>query len=94
MKKGEIVMPEIVIELGSVTIPDNAVDSGLLTQQDMKDWLDEQYDTENACGDYVARMVIAIRTIGVRGVTGRVAHQKLSKARKNAGSVQGGLINE
>ena len=87
-------MAEVVLDLGTVTIPDNAVDSGLLTQQDMKDWLDMQFDTENAGGDYIARMRRAVRMIGIKGVTSRTSHCKLSKARKDAGSVQSGLTAE
>ncbi len=87
-------MPEVVITLGDVTIPDNAVDGGKLTQQDMKDWLDEQFDKENAGGSYIARMTTALRRIGTQGVTARVSHHKLSKARKAAGTPQGDLISE
>jgi hypothetical protein len=90
----EKAMPNIEVQLGSVNIPDNAVDSGKLTQQDMKDWLDEQFDTENAGGDYIARITTALRAIGIRGVTGRVSHMKLSKARKAVGGVQGDLTTE
>ena len=89
----EIKMPEIVLDLGSVTIPDNTVESGLLTQQDMQDWLDEQFDQEGSGSNYQARMTTAIRTIGIRGVSNRVSQHKASKARQ-AITPQTGIISE
>ena len=87
-------MAAIEITLGTVTIPDNTVESGLLTQQDMKDWLDEQFDTANAGGAYINRMTRALRMIGINGVTTRVAHHKVSKARALVGNKQAGLVTE
>jgi len=76
-------MADIVIDLGTITVKDHAVESGKLTQQNFKDWLDEQFDVENAGGNYQARMRTAVRRIGIRGTQARAGgytNHKLKKA--------------
>lgn len=60
-------MASITIDLGTITIEDNAEGSGKLTQQNFKDWLD-RIDKANAGSDYVNRMRKAVRIRGIRGV--------------------------
>ena len=76
-------MADIAIDLGTVTVKDHAVGSGKLTQQNFKDWLDEQFDIEGAGGNYAARMRTAVRSIGIRGTQARAGaytNQKLKAA--------------
>lgn len=87
-------MAKITIELGTVTLPDNTIASGKLRHADMKAWLDEKFDAENAGGDYPARMRRALRLRGILGVTEGVAQLKVSKARVAATVYQTGLATE
>ena len=64
-------MADIVIDLGTVTIKDHADNSGKLTQQNLRDWLDGQFDVANAGGNYAARIRRAIRIMGLRGAQNR-----------------------
>ena len=69
---------ELVIRLGSVTIPDNAEPA--ITQQNLKDWLDLEFDKTNSGDQYVRRLRKAIRTIGIRGVRRNVKQWKTNNA--------------
>ena len=74
---------DLVIRLGSITIPDNAEPG--ITQQNLKDWLDLEFDKKNAPedgegGQYARRLRKAIRAVGIRGVRRGVKRWKTENA--------------
>ena len=87
-------MPEIVLDLGTITIQDNTPESGKLTQQNFKDWLDNQFNKENAGGAYPARMIAAVRRIGIMGVQARAAAYVNQQARQAVTTVPPDIITE
>ena len=66
-------MADIVINLGDITVKDNAPGSGKLTQQNYWDWLDQQRDQEGAGSLYQQRLRKALRQIGKNNVQERVS---------------------
>lgn len=87
-------MADIVLDLGSVTLKDNTPESGKLTLQHFKDWLDEQFDKEGTGGNYLARMTTAVRQIGIRGAQRRCHAFTNQKIRQAASGVSADIISE
>lgn len=75
-------MPGIELNLGTVTVKDNAPGSGKLTQQHLFDWLDQQFDPTNAGASYNARLRRAYRLIGRHGVSTRAMAFTNQQARR------------
>jgi hypothetical protein len=86
-------MADLKITLGDVTVKDQS-GKGKLTQQHLYDWLDEQFDRQNAGNNYPERLKAAFLEIGTRGVQRRAASFAMHKARMAVDTLDPDIVED